>query len=616
MEHVLRELVDALLAEGLLGTGACCEVGTSLPSGMTAPFLPLAQGEAYLRLSRGQGSGGLLMRVRSQPFLQPYRLSRPPVLATAGEGGWEELEPVGLMRWLAEALSASEGEMPGLESFLAALADAVERGSMALMVEESLGKPFRAAHGAPSLMDWERLAALRDRPFHPIARAKAGWSPEDARRYGPEWGEHFGLDWVAVRRTRLQLGSAAREVEPAACLLAPEEAARLALAMKEAELPTGEYLALPVHPWQFAHVLPTLYAGELASRECVPVARALGRLSATASLRTLASANGTGPHLKLPLGIESLGALRTLPPRYLMNGERAAALLELLRERDPVLQRRLHLCDEQRWWAFREPSGDLFADKPAHLACQLREIPAEVSSQPGTRLVPMAALAVATSDGQAPGIDLLLRERTGSGGALALFEELCEMLVDVSLRCFRLGVMPELHGQNVLLVVHAGRVEGVLLRDHDTLRIHAPWLRAHGLQAPAYVLKPGTPNTLTLETPEELLGYFQTLAVQVNLYAITEVLSRSHGLGLEQAWRVLREVIAASLDRLDDGLVPAREVGERRLLAASEWPFKCILRPLLKRAGAAGTGMPGAMGVTRSPFVSPRPLPRWAGGAR
>src|SRR5690606_3533363 len=131
------------------------------------------------------------------------------------------------------------------------------------------------------------------------------------------------------------------------------------------------------------------------------------------------------------------------------------------------------------------------------------------------------------------------------------FEELCAVIVELSLRCFRLGVMPELHGQNVLLVVRAGRVEGLLLRDHDTLRTHAPWLEAHGLQEPAYVLKPGTSNTLTLETPEALLGYFQTLAVQVNLYSIAEALSRSHGVELEAAWRGLRDAIAGCTQHLE-----------------------------------------------------------------
>ena len=51
------------------------------------------------------------------------------------------------------------------------------------------------------------------------------------------------------------------------------------------------------------------------------------------------------------------------------------------------------------------------------------------------------------------------------------------------------GALPELHGQNILLSFEDGRVQKCVLRDHDTVRIYKPWLTAHHLSLPKYVVR-------------------------------------------------------------------------------------------------------------------------------
>ncbi|MEN4091916.1 IucA/IucC family C-terminal-domain containing protein [Staphylococcus aureus] len=81
------------------------------------------------------------------------------------------------------------------------------------------------------------------------------------------------------------------------------------------------------------------------------------------------------------------------------------------------------------------------------------------------------------------------------------------------------GALPELHGQNILLSFEDGRVQKCVLRDHDTVRIYKPWLTAHQLSLPKYVVREDTPNTLINEDfwKPFLCLSFQTLAVSVNL---------------------------------------------------------------------------------------------------
>src|SRR5439155_1516809 len=147
--------------------------------------------------------------------------------------------------------------------------------------------------------------------------------------------------------------------------------------------------------------------------------------------------------------------------------------------------------------------------------------------------------------------------------------------------------MPELHGQNAVLVCHRGRVEGILLRDHDTVRLHRPWLVTAGLPDPGYDVKPGSPNSLWAASPEELLGWFQTLALQVSLQAIGRALVRAYGVEEDRVWRRLADVVRAARSGVD--LPPAAaELTDRQLFHAAGWPTKLVLGPLLARVGTGG----------------------------
>ena len=141
----------------------------------------------------------------------------------------------------------------------------------------------------------------------------------------------------------------------------------------------------------------------------------------------------------------------------------------------------------------------------------------------GSGLVPLGALGVVVGGG-APGLARLIADRgddpASPAAALAAFDDVARVVSEVALACFGLGFMPELHGQNAVLACEAGRVSGVVLRDLDTVRLHRPWLAEAGLTDPGYDVKPGAPNSLWAQSPEELLGWFQTLALQVSLRSV------------------------------------------------------------------------------------------------
>ncbi|MFD2371613.1 IucA/IucC family protein [Brevibacillus sp. GCM10020057] len=602
---VFCDLINALLQENLAGMVDRAKTGVEWFGPSEHECCKLNGEELYFYLPIDTHRC-IVFRVKAQPFIQPYKISRLPVVVL-DERNEEvrQLDPFTFMQTFAEALPASErtSSMPNLAGFLDELRDSIQHTALSL---QSMTAPVKRVRSEEtSLVHMERLSALRDRPFHPTSRAKRGWSSDDYKRYSPEYGQSFGLDWIGVRRDHIR-ASTDKEIAP--FILADHELETLRRAASRAGIDERDYLLLPVHPWQMEHVLPTHYRAEWEQRICVPVIRGLGDFRPTSSVRAVVPVHGGTYHLKVPIGITSLGALRILPPRYLHNGAKGQALLQQVIERDKWLRERLRLCDESNWWGFHNPAADPFADKPGHLACLIRAYPADLlENHEEVALIPMSALAAIDGNRQIPVFEKWLAQRSGQGSQqgeariLALLREICQMLIGTSLRLFRYGMMPEIHGQNVLLIVRNHRVDGILLRDHDTIRLHPAWLKQAGLVPPPYIVKPGTPNSLIHDTPEKLLAYFQTLGVQVNLYAIADALNKVYGIEEAVFWRVIESVVRESANEHD---LPAevRDVLERQLLAAETWPIRLLLTPLLKRVGTGGGSMPAAEGNTSNPL--------------
>ncbi|OXM84178.1 IucA/IucC family protein [Paenibacillus rigui] len=634
-ERILSDLVNALLAEGLWEAGGRVEIVDAAQLNTDSRLLEWnanlnrdpdqnsdrgRKAADYVRLlrwsSHRQEGHQLVFPVRPA-IVQAYRY-------VTGGGVYEvPTAPgaiparIGVMEvWkrVTEALFPSNGLQPEGEpengaTRLTKLLQLTLEQTRWTREEHSLSTAGGSLPRLEDLAGLERLAALRDRPFHPVAKAKGGWTQADYHRYSAESGQPVTLQWIAVQRQHLLHSGGLREAElasitcPADLLLSSEERSLLREAMQRLELPEEQYIALPVHPWQLAVILPKLLASELAAGDFVPLHAAAGAYYATSSARSLAPAGGGAAHVKLPLGIVSLGAVRYLPAVHMMNGERGQRLLEQARQRDAVLKERLSLCDETNWWAYLPESADFFDDPPRHLSALIRTYPSEIIDSEGTVLVPMSALAVHAPNGTHV-LDAWMQMKgmqINEAGAESLFGEVCLHFLHLCLRLFRLGVMPEIHGQNALLIVKHGHVSGMLLRDHDSVRLHLPWMNEHGLSDPCYKMKPGYPNSLYNETPQKLLFYLQTLGIQVNLYSILEAVADRYGIEESRLWHALKSSLNLAMGLAE---LPAdvKAIVEQAMLGEASWPWKNLLKPLLEQEGVPSGSMPSGAGQSVNPF--------------
>ncbi|MFZ6045357.1 IucA/IucC family protein [Pseudomonas sp. CR3202] len=527
-----------------------------------------------------------------------------PVLARQEER-WTLLSPVDFMKRVFTGMASRfQNNEKGQTLFLEVLHISVWQ--TALSLEHRVDhQGLMTLDGATFFRTMEQWASLRDRPYHPLAKAKQGLLQGEYQQYQAEFARPVALNWVAVDKTLLLCGDGVPDLEqvyPARYLLPEPLQARLARELEERGI-AHSHVALPVHPWQFEHVLQVQLGEAFARGDCQRLDFTEATVFATSSLRSMTPCFASADYLKLPMAIHSLGASRYLPAVKMINGGLSEALLHQVRRLDPVLEQSLHLCDEGKWWAFMPPQATLFDEAPRHLSAMVRGYPQALLDDPECRLLPMAALGTPLPGSKRHFFDDWMQYRglpANHASVLALFRELCQRFFDVNLRMFRLGMLGEVHGQNAVLVWKAGQAQGLLLRDHDSLRLFVPWLERNGMADPQYRIKKGHANTLYHQRAEDLLFWLQTLAIQVNVRAIIDTLGQVYGLPVTTLWSALRDVLEELIETIgfDD---EARAMIRRHLFEAPRWPQKLLLRPMIERAGGPGS-MPFGKGEVVNPF--------------
>ena len=457
----------------------------------------------------------------------------------------------------------------------------------------------------------EQYAGYRDRPYHPLSKLKEGLSQQEYMQYCPEFAQELNIHWVAVHKDKMMFGAGVEDIftqQPSQIFINRAERYQLKQEMFQRGL-SETHIAMPIHPWQFQHLFQQFFAEDIAAGICQPLNFVSKGMYASASMRSLLSEEIPQESLKLPIGIKALGSLRFLPVVKMINGEKNQKLLRQAQQKDPILQQKLWLCEETQWWSYlpekqQDRSADnewLFVEKPTHLAAQRRHIPVELLQQP-YQLIPMASLGH-TISGQPAVFDYILQLQQLQNDAaqvLEQFAKLCACFFEVNLRLFRLGLMGEIHGQNLCLVLKNGQFDGLMFRDHDSLRIYLPWVLQNGLDDPDYLSPHDFRNTLYHDSAEALLFYIQTLGIQVNLGCIVETLAKYYQISADQLWQVLAEQLQHVLEKLD--FQPEIQTQLQALLFESpNWPYKQLIRPLLEQDTRIGS-MPSGIGETRNPL--------------
>ncbi|MDX1464084.1 MAG: IucA/IucC family protein [Halomonas sp.] len=538
------------------------------------------KGGHVLQVSLPRSGQQLLIAVERPSITLNHAYRSEPFGATFGKP-WQALDWQQLARLLLSEL-ALRFDRPFNDELLAQIGN-----SVALMGE------FIAAADSG---DWGRGegAYLRSEQsltfghaFHPTPKSREGVALEAIRRYSPELGAAFPLHYFAVPAGDLYQASHLEE----------DAYAQLERQLPDLALPSG-YRALPVHPWQVAHIRGLAVVRQaLDSGRLIDLGPAGECWHPTASVRTLFQP-GRDRFLKCSLHVRLTNCVRKNAWYEL---ESAVAVSRLLSEDASTLGETFPTLT-----LMAEPgfvTAD-FRDQPWETRVALREAfglilrQAPVWGEDETPLL-AAALFADTASGTSPlerEVMRLARHRglSGEEAALRWFEAYVEHLVPPMLYALcRLGVVFEPHLQNVVVGLRDGLPSHLYLRDLEgTKLLPAQWpdARLAGLSERARA---------SVRYPEALgikrIGY----CLLINNLAQAVFCLARHDAGLERRlWQSLERCLARFQSRHGNAF-SARLI--ERLLDGEPWPNKTnLLNRVLKRADRASEYVPLA-----SPFTSP-----------
>ncbi|MGE6796372.1 IucA/IucC family protein [Psychrobacter okhotskensis] len=486
----------------------------------------------------------------------------------------------------------------------------------------------QSPHWHQTLIAAEQWASLMDRPFHPLAKGKLGFTAQDYKRYMAEFNQPITLVWVAVAKSHVMVAEHVQDMtiqNPATYLLDTMQQQSLMRELDEKGI-VDTHIAMPVHPWQITHVIDEMYADDLANGTVVTLKFDTLITYASSSMRSMLIDADTPNSIKLPIGVYALNSKRYLPALKLINGEKNQAILMQARTLDPALSAQLRLWDERLWWGYMSPSHVhdkssinpyFYQEKPTHLGAMLRQLPADLCDDT-IQLFPMASLGMLVyqqgvshhifDDIVQKGIQNSSQSSVQEGSpqnkkiaVIKCFSNLCEVFLGTMLRCLRLGFAPEMHGQNIVIVLKDNRFTSLLLRDHDSVRIYLPWLARHQIADPDYLSPPDFKNRLYRETPQALVFYLQSLGLLVNIRAIIESLVEHYEINEDALWREAMTSIEEALMTIDFD-DDQRQIIRDELLSNSHYAHKTLLLPVIARGSDPHGSMPAGESKTINPF--------------
>jgi siderophore synthetase component len=192
---------------------------------------------------------------------------------------------------------------------------------------------WTAGEGMFSPLAFYEQLVVDGHPLHPGAKLKLGLGVGDVIRYSPELGARPEVALVAVAKGCYRDASLdGRGLTGVLYAEYPGLRRRVANVLWEKGLDADGYRLIPVHPWQFEHVLPRLYSGAMEGGEVVPLEGFRIPTRALVSFRTLAPVQRRGEgkhHIKTAVNLQLTGAVRTLSPN---SAENAASISRMLRE--------------------------------------------------------------------------------------------------------------------------------------------------------------------------------------------------------------------------------------------------------------------------------------------
>jgi siderophore synthetase component len=493
--------------------------------------------------------------------------------------------------------------------FYREIQNSVANYALALVGAELRGRRLQqaAGEGIKNCLQWVERQMAEDRwfsplaffeqwvveghPLHPGTKIKMGLDVVDVIHYSPEWGAEPELVLVAVHKNACQVnaldGITATEI---LCKEYPGLREQVEATLGRWGLQVQEYEIIPVHPWQFEHMILPLFAAEMEQKIVIPIPDYRIRTAALVSVRTLAPLQPRGEgkhHIKTAIAVQTTSAFRTISPQSAHNAPMVTHILQKVQKQEQFFGGHFLVMGERVGLFYHSPHHGKRDAKEVeesiwrskNLAAILREN-VESHVREGEMGMPAAAL-IATCPFRK---ELIVCELVK---AFALHHQLRDrqeavlrfvrQYADIALPGFltlmsRYGISLEGHLQNSVPVFAKGAPVRMILRDFGGVRIWRERLLKQGFTTSFY------PGSVTItEDGQDVQNKLFYAVFQNHLGELIRCLVREYGMEERELWKPIAEVarkVFASLKQ--DPLISAQAKEDEEALFAEELGLKAL----------------------------------------
>ncbi|NOV04657.1 IucA/IucC family protein [Paenibacillus planticolens] len=449
-QRVLGQLIEAVLYE---------EIAVPLSGIPVSGF----DGELVLQ---GQTAAGEPVKYRFKAkrkfTFDRIRIAREKIERQKGNGEWEAAQ---VSPFVEEVL----GQVQPDQERLVMLQDEL-RNTFAKDVQ---AQTYRASvPESGQQRSYDELESLLDgHPYHPCYKSRIGFSAEENAQYGPEFRGDLQPVWLAVSKAESQLSLLEGEDYPAILRyeLGSETYRQFESVLTDKGLIVEDYLFMPVHPWQWEHVIASAFEQQLAESKIVRLGHGADVYHAQQSIRSWANqSNKEKAYLKMALNITNTSTRRMLAKHTVLNAPLVSRWLLSLTENDAVAQK----------------LGLVFLAEFAGITYQYEKLPENLQPQAygnlgvvwrqsvhcflkeGEGAIPLSS--VTYIDGKQPFIEPWVQKY----GIKAWTRQLLDVAITPLIHMlYAHGLAMESHAQNIVLLHKDGLPARLALKDfHDGLR--------------------------------------------------------------------------------------------------------------------------------------------------
>ncbi|OQP05677.1 hypothetical protein B1690_12535 [Geobacillus sp. 46C-IIa] len=454
------------------------------------------------------------------------------------------------------------GFAPNWSGFCAEIANSVINDALVQAAAERRRCRWRDTYGSTysSSFEWVRAqprpfsplvfyeqAVIDGHTLHPCAKTRLGFSVQDMIDYSPEWEANVALPLLAVRRSHCRFVSFSYE-RMANWVYEQDETLQSVVqnALRAYGLSECEYDVIPVHPWQWKHVIQQRFQNELAAQTIVPIDGGILPAYPLVSVRTFMIPGVSGDHLKTPVNVQMTSAIRIVSPAAAANGPRLSAWLAdvLTKER---LTPRFRIVSEKAGICFlpRGRTDEEAAALGKQLSAIVRDNP-ERGLNEGEIALPAVALLSPSFLSNKPVAAELVEEYAEDQAAssmreaaLSFFRQYAETLIPplLVLLC-KYGISLEAHLQNSVPVFRRGVPQAMQVRDLGGIRLHSGRFGRH-----RYPLDELAPSSIVTADIAELQHTFTHAVIHNHLGELIACLSRTFSVEEPLFWQTLADVI-------------------------------------------------------------------------